>query len=105
MRVLVVVSPDKSDVFFANQLMKFLNVVGVVVENQTPERDRSSLIKRPPNTPPAHEPLSAEVWTYWTELSSNRVRPIISLGMHWISEKKEESSLLAMAWRVCTLRE
>lgn len=46
MRVLVVVSPDKSDVFFANQLMKFLNVVGVVVENQTPERDRSSLIKK-----------------------------------------------------------
>lgn len=46
MRTLVVVSPDKSDVFFANQLMKSLNVVGVVVENQTPERDRSSLIKK-----------------------------------------------------------
>lgn len=43
MRTLVIVSPDKSDIYFANQLAKALNVVGVVVENQTPEKDRSSL--------------------------------------------------------------
>jgi len=46
MRTLVIVSQDKSDLFFANQLSKSLNVVGVVVENQTPERDQSSLVKR-----------------------------------------------------------
>ena len=43
MRTLVVVSPDKSDIYFANQLVKALKVVGIVVENQTPEKDRSSL--------------------------------------------------------------
>ena len=41
-RVVVVVSPDKSDLFFANQLMRRLNVVGVIVENQMHERDNSS---------------------------------------------------------------
>ncbi|MBW4933387.1 formyl transferase [Marinobacter sp. F4206] len=46
MRTVVVVSQDKSDIFFANQLMKYLNVVGVVVENQIPERDRSSLFSK-----------------------------------------------------------
>ncbi|QSP93694.1 formyl transferase [Marinobacter salinisoli] len=46
MRVVVVVSKDKSDIFFANQLMKALHVVGVVVENQTPEKDQSSLAKK-----------------------------------------------------------
>ncbi|MGM0767467.1 MAG: formyl transferase [Pseudomonadota bacterium] len=46
MRTLVLVSPDKSDIFFANQLAKTLNVVGIVVENQTPERDRSSLARK-----------------------------------------------------------
>lgn len=46
MRVVVVVSQDKSDIYFANQLLKSLNVVGVVVENQTPERDKSSLVRK-----------------------------------------------------------
>ncbi|EDM49010.1 formyl transferase [Marinobacter algicola] len=43
MRTLVIVSPDKSDIYFANQLANALNVVGIVVENQTPDKDRSSL--------------------------------------------------------------
>ncbi|MBW7470045.1 formyl transferase [Marinobacter sp. F4218] len=46
MRTVVVVSQDKSDIFFANQLMKSLNVVGIVVENQIPERDGSSLLSK-----------------------------------------------------------
>lgn len=46
MRIVVVVSQDKSDVYFANQLMKSLNVVGVVLENQIPERDQSSLPRK-----------------------------------------------------------
>jgi len=46
LRTLIVVSSDKSDLFFANQLLKSLNVVGVVIENQTPEKDRSSLMRK-----------------------------------------------------------
>ncbi|MEA1081861.1 formyl transferase [Marinobacter qingdaonensis] len=46
MRVVVVVSQDKSDIFFANQLMRSLPVVGVVVENQVPRRDRASLLSK-----------------------------------------------------------
>jgi len=46
MRTVVIVSHDKPDIFFANQLAKTLNVVGVVVENQTPERDSSSLVSK-----------------------------------------------------------
>lgn len=34
LRVVVLVSPDISDIYFANQLMKKLNVVGVIIENQ-----------------------------------------------------------------------
>ncbi len=34
LRVVVIVSPDISDIYFANQLMKELNVVGVFVERQ-----------------------------------------------------------------------
>jgi len=41
-RVVVVVSPDQSDQYFANQLMRRLNVVGVIVESQMHERDNSS---------------------------------------------------------------
>lgn len=46
MRTLVIVSQDKSDIYFANQLTKRLNVVGIVVENQIPERDCSSLPRK-----------------------------------------------------------
>lgn len=46
MRTLVIVSQDKSDIFFANQLAKALDVVGIVVENQIPARDRSSLFQK-----------------------------------------------------------
>lgn len=46
MRTVIIVSRDKSDVYFANQLARSLNVVGVVVENQTPERDRSTLARK-----------------------------------------------------------
>ena len=46
MRTLVIVSRDKSDIFFANQLARNLNVVGIVVENQTPEQDQSSLARK-----------------------------------------------------------
>lgn len=46
MRTLIIVSPDKSDIFFANQLARALNVVGIVVENQIPARDRSSLFRK-----------------------------------------------------------
>lgn len=46
MRVVVVVSSDPSDIYFANQLMKQLNVVGVIVESQRAPRDnRPILIK------------------------------------------------------------
>jgi folate-dependent phosphoribosylglycinamide formyltransferase PurN len=43
---MVIVSGDKSDLFFANQLAKSLNVVGIVVESQTPQRDTSPLVIR-----------------------------------------------------------
>jgi len=46
MRTLVIVSQDKSDIFFANQLAKALDVVGIVVENQIPARDCSSLYQK-----------------------------------------------------------
>ena len=53
-RVVVIVSPDVSDLYFANQLMKQLNVVGVVVEKQSEpvtNQDRwekyKSLLKNP----------------------------------------------------------
>lgn len=38
-RIVVIVSKDKSDLYFANQLMKRLNVVGVMVENQRHKPD------------------------------------------------------------------
>lgn len=38
-RVVVIASKDKSDLYFANQLMQRLNVVGVIVENQLSEPD------------------------------------------------------------------
>jgi len=34
LRIVLIVSPDRSDVYFANQLLKNLNVVGVFVEQQ-----------------------------------------------------------------------
>lgn len=46
MRTVVVVSQDKSDIFFANRLIKSLDVVGVVVENQIPRRDGSSVFTK-----------------------------------------------------------
>jgi folate-dependent phosphoribosylglycinamide formyltransferase PurN len=39
LRVVVAVSRDRSDLYFANQLMRRLNVVGVLVENQVRETD------------------------------------------------------------------
>jgi len=39
LRVVVAVSRDPSDQYFANELIKRLNVVGVLVENQWPEPD------------------------------------------------------------------
>lgn len=39
LRVVVAVSQDRSDLYFANQLVKRLGAVGVLVENQTPVRD------------------------------------------------------------------
>ena len=41
LRVVVLVSPDTSDIYFANQLLKKLNVVGVFVEQQYQKRDLS----------------------------------------------------------------
>jgi methionyl-tRNA formyltransferase len=38
LRVAVIVSPDISDIYFANSLIKELNVVGVVVEQQNEKR-------------------------------------------------------------------
>lgn len=46
MRTLVIVSRDKSDIFFANELARALNVVGIVVENQTPRQDRSPMLRK-----------------------------------------------------------
>ncbi len=42
-RLVVVVSPDRSDLYFANQLMRRLNLVGVIVENQRERPDKSSI--------------------------------------------------------------
>ena len=41
LRVVVLVSPDTSDIYFANQLLKKLNVVGAFVEQQYQKRDLS----------------------------------------------------------------
>lgn len=41
--VVVVVSPDQSDLYLANQLMRRLNVVSVIVENQREKPDKSSI--------------------------------------------------------------
>ena len=48
MRTVVIVSPDASDIYFANQMKKHLNVVGVIVEQQyepsrSPDRFRKLL--------------------------------------------------------------
>ncbi len=43
-RVVVVVSPDRSDLYFANQLMSRLNVVGLIVENQREKPAKNSII-------------------------------------------------------------
>jgi len=45
-RVVVVVSRDQSDLYFANQLIKRVNVVGVIVENQTEQRDTTPKITK-----------------------------------------------------------
>jgi methionyl-tRNA formyltransferase len=42
LRVVVAVSRDRSDLYFANELMRRLGAVGVLVENQMPEPDRRS---------------------------------------------------------------
>jgi len=54
LRLVIVVSADRSDLYFANQLIKKLNVVGVIVENQRNQPDRTpvavkmlKLISRP----------------------------------------------------------
>lgn len=39
LRVVVAVSRDRSDLYFANQLLRRLNVVGVLIENQVAEPD------------------------------------------------------------------
>ncbi len=43
-RVVVVVSHDPSDLYFANQLMRRLNVVGMLLENQQHTPENSSII-------------------------------------------------------------
>ncbi len=45
MRVVVLVGPDLSDIYFANQLIKRLNVVGIVVEQQH-EKGKAAVLKR-----------------------------------------------------------
>ncbi|VAW92809.1 hypothetical protein MNBD_GAMMA23-372 [hydrothermal vent metagenome] len=45
-RVVVIVSPDHSDLYFANQLIKRLNVTGVIVETQQQNSDNSSTITK-----------------------------------------------------------
>jgi methionyl-tRNA formyltransferase len=42
LRTVVIVSKDKSDLYFANQLMQRLNVIGVIVENQLAAPDNTS---------------------------------------------------------------
>ena len=46
LRVVVIVSADQSDLYFANQLIKRVNVVGVIVENQHNKTDNISLVVR-----------------------------------------------------------
>jgi len=49
LRVVVVASPDLSDIYFANRLINGTNVVGVVVEKQhemTPTRNRLMALVR-----------------------------------------------------------
>ena len=43
-RVVVIVSADRSDLYFANQLLKRVNVVGVIVENQRHKPDGTPVI-------------------------------------------------------------
>ncbi len=43
-KVLVIVSNDASDIYFANELMRHLHVVGVVVENQLAPKDTRPLL-------------------------------------------------------------
>ncbi len=45
-RVAVVVSPDHSDLYFANQLIQRLNVVGVIVESQQQKPGNSSMFTK-----------------------------------------------------------
>ena len=45
-KVAVIVSPDRSDLYFANQLIRRLNVVGVVVESQRYPQDDTPVIKK-----------------------------------------------------------
>jgi hypothetical protein len=42
LRTLVIVSQDRSDIFFANQLARHLNVIGIVVENQRSRKPSES---------------------------------------------------------------
>jgi methionyl-tRNA formyltransferase len=46
LRVVVIVSADRSDLYFANQLIKHVNVVGVIVENQHEAPDRSPVYRK-----------------------------------------------------------
>ena len=46
MRVILIVSPDRSDVYFGNQLLKNLNVVGVFVEQQQENRQIGHYIRK-----------------------------------------------------------
>jgi len=46
MRIVLIVSPDRSDIYFANQLLKNLNVVGVFVEQQQENRQIGHYIRK-----------------------------------------------------------
>lgn len=46
LRVVVIVSADRSDLYFANQLIRRVNVVGVIVENQHGQPDHAPAWKK-----------------------------------------------------------
>lgn len=54
LRVVVIATTDKSDLYFANQLMKRVNVVGVMVENNRYERDTTPILVKASKL--AHKP-------------------------------------------------
>lgn len=79
LRVVVLVSPDPSDIYFANQLVKRVNVVGVFVEKQY---EQTSLTKKLSKA----VGLSLKPWQLIKKFSDNKV-------VHHFNQKSAEIDL------------